>query len=301
MIHNRRVEMKMHEYSPHGIEQIRNQLFRVGPVLGILFLLLSVSTPAFAQEEKKKDNSGTNPASFTYDFRLITEMIALPDDAGSLIKNTAEMRWPLGRDVANVMGKTEGHPLFDMGKMFSLRMRANYQNLSLNNLPAGQTTEFSGIGDLDARLLMIAYASKRVIIAPGVEAFFDTATNDALGNGNQLAPVIFAVFPGVLGGASLFAPGYQYVFNVGGDTVSRSQIDLYFVWLLAKGKNWLIVDPQIILDHENSKELGTVEAEWGFMIAPQQGISAYARPGFGVGTDRPYDWNLEFGLKFVWR
>ena len=293
--------MKTNERYPSGIDRMTVQLKKRSMVYSILIPLLCASTSGFAQEEKKKDNSGTNPASFTYDFRLITEMIALPDDAGSLIKNTAEMRWPLGRDVANVMGKEEGHPLFDMGKMFSLRMRANYQNLSLNNLPAGQTTEFSGIGDLDARLLMIAYASKRVIIAPGVEAFFDTATNDALGNGNQLAPVIFAVFPGVMGKASLFAPGYQYGFNVGGDTVSRSQIDLYLVWMLAQGKNWLILDPQIILDHENSKELGTVEAEWGFMIAPQQGISAYARPGIGVGADRPYDWNLEFGLKFVWR
>jgi hypothetical protein len=56
-----------------------------------------------------------------------------------------------------------------------------------------------------------------------------------------------------------------------------------------------------LLLYENSKELGTVEAEWGFMIEPKQGISGYVRPGAGVGTDRPYDWNLEFGVKFVWR
>ena len=130
--------------------------------------------------------------------------------------------------------------------------------------------------------------------------------SDALGSGkNALGPVIFAVFPGILGRGSLFAPGYQYVFDIGGDDdrsdISRSQIDLYFVWGLAKGKNWLILDPQIILDHENSIEFGTVEAEWGFMIAPKQGISAYLRPGAGIGADRPYDWNLEFAVKFVWR
>ena len=122
---------------------------------------------------------------------------------------------------------------------------------------------------------------------------------------NALGPVVFAVFPGIIGGNSLFAPGYQYVFDIGGDEdrsdISRSQIDLYFVWQLAKGKNWLILDPQIILDHENSTEFGTVEAEWGFMIAPKQGISAYVRPGAGLGADRPYDWNLEFAVKFVWR
>ena len=272
----------------------------------ILFLILISPTQGFAQGEK--DNTGTNPANFSYDFRLITEIAELKDDGGSLLKHTAEFRWPLGRDIANIRGDEEGSLFYDMGKMFSLRFRANYQNLSLDNPsndPFG-TSEVSGIGDLDARLLAIAYASKRVVIAPGLEAFFDTASNDALGSGKHaLGPVIFAVFPGILGGKSLFAPGYQYVFDIGGDDnrsdISRSQIDLYFVWQLAKGKNWLILDPQIILDHENSKEFGTVEAEWGFMIAPKQGISAYVRPGAGFGADRPYDWNLEFAVKFVWR
>ena len=272
----------------------------------IFFLILVISNPAIAQD--KKDNTGTNPVNFTYDFRLITEMAELKDDGGSLLKHTAEFRWPLGRDIANLRGDEEGSLFYDMGKMFSLRFRANYQNLSIDNPtndPFG-TSEVSGIGDFDARLLGIAYASKRVIVAPGLEAFFDTASNDALGSGkNALGPVVFAVFPGVLGRGSLFAPGYQYIFDIGGDDdrsdISRSQIDLYFVWGLAKGKNWLILDPQIILDHENSIEFGTVEAEWGFMIAPKQGISAYLRPGAGVGADRPYDWNLEFAIKFVWR
>ncbi len=95
------------------------------------------------------------------------------------------------------------------------------------------------------------------------------------------------------------------MFDVAGDSsrpdISRSQIDLYFVWMLANGKNWLIVDPQVVLDHENSKELGTIEAEWGFMIAPSAGASAYLRPGIGIGADKPYSWNIEVGLKFVWR
>ena len=301
MNYNRSVNMKTGEQYRSSSDILNARMKKKGSICGIFFLLLFASTPGLAQEESKKDSTGTNPVDFSYDFRLITEMMALPDDAGSLIKNTAEMRWPLGRDIANMRGAEAGSPLYDMGKMFSMRVRANYQNLSLNDADGLGTTEFSGIGDLDARLLAIAYANKWVVIAPGVEGFFDTATNDQLGSGNLIAPVIFAVFPGVLGGVSLFAPGYQYVANIGGDDVSRSQIDLYFVWQLAQGKNWLIVDPQIIIDHENSIELATVEAEWGFMIAPQQGISAYARPGFGVGEYRPYDWNLEFGLKFVWR
>ena len=168
------------------------------------------------------------------------------------------------------------------------------------------TSEVSGIGDFDARVLYMAHTSKKLIVATGLEAFFDTASNDALGSGKtSLGPQVFTVFPGILGGHSLFAPGYQYVFDVSGDDanpdISRSQIDLYFVWLLAQGKNWLIVDPQAILDHEADKELGTVEAEWGFMIAPSAGASGYVRPGIGIGAEKPYSWNFEVGLKFVWR
>jgi len=110
-------------------------------------------------------------------------------------------------------------------------------------------TNINGIVDLDARILMLAYGSKRLLIAPGIEATFNTATNNGMGFGKTvLAPMVFFGFPGILGKGNLFVPGYQYLFSVGGDEnrpdVSRSQIDLYFVWLLPKGGNWLIVNPQ---------------------------------------------------------
>jgi hypothetical protein len=257
-------------------------------------------TGASAQD----DNTGTNPANFTYDARLYFEMAELDDPGGSLITSTYELRWPLGRDVANVTGEDDGF-YSQLGRKFGMRVRARYQRLSLDTGGGGfGTTGVSGIGDIDARVLYMAYASRRIIIVPGLEAIFDTATNPALGNeANVLAPVLFAVFPGILGGQSLFAPGYQYLFDISGDdvTVSRSQIDLYFVWLLAKGKNWLIVDPQIVLDHENEQEPALVEVEWGYMIAPSVGASTYVRPGAGLGSDKPYKWNLEFGFKYVWR
>lgn len=247
------------------------------------------------------DKTGTNPANFTYDFRIITEMAELPDNQGSQSTQTFEVRWPLGRDVANLRSESEGDTFYDMGKRWGARFRVKHVGLSLNN-PEGGTTEVSGIGDMDARLLYLAYASPNIIVVPGLEAFFDTASNDALGAGTTtLAPVIFTVFPNLVGKGSLFAPGYQYVFDVGsGAAISRSQIDLYFVWGLAQGLNWLILDPQIIIDHENDKTLGTCEVEWGFMMIPESGVSGYLRPGAGIGSNRPYEWNMEVGLKFVW-
>jgi hypothetical protein len=272
----------------------------------VMVLLTCAAGAVFAQEEKR-DDTGTNPVNFTYDFRLYTELQQFPDDAGSQVKNTAEFRVPLGRDIANLKGdQAKDSPFYDMGEKLSLRFRANYASVSRND-PTGTGSETTtGISDMDFRLLGIAYASKDVILAPGLEVFLDTSSNDALGSGeNALGPVMFAVFPALVGPGSLFAPGYQYVFDIGGGSngrdISRSQIDLYFVWMLAQGKNWLLIDPQIIVDHENSSEFATVDLEWGFMIAPKQGISGYLRPGFGVGADRPFDYNLEFAVKFIWR
>ena len=272
----------------------------------ILSLVLVGLTPALADDDPpKQDNTGTNPVNFTYDFRLYAEMQSLPIDDSSLIVNTLEFRWPFGRDVANLKGVGAGSPYFDMGSRLGMRLRARYLNLSVD-LPGSGTESVSGIGDLDARLLYLPYVKKKTILAVGLEGFFDTATNDALGSGKtSLGPTVIGVFPGLVGRGSLFAPAYQYVFDVGGSDeradISRSQVDLYFVWGLAGGKNWLIVDPQVIFDHGNDTTPALAEIEWGFMVAPEIGLSGWLRPGIGIGADRLYDWNLEAGIKFVWR
>jgi hypothetical protein len=274
---------------------IRNILLATGMVVACLAL------PVQAQE----DNTGTNPVNFTYDYRLYTEMASLPVDDSSLITNTTEFRWPLGRDVANLKGVGAGSPYHDMGSRFAMRLRARHSNLSVE-LPGSDTYSVSGIGDLDARLLYLPYVGNKSILAVGLEGFFDTATNSALGSGKtSLGPTVIGVFPGLVGRGSLFAPAYQYVFDVGGSSdradISRSQLDIYFVWALAGGKNWLIVDPQVIFDHENDTTPALAEIEWGFMVAPEIGLSGWLRPGIGIGADRLYDWNLEAGIKFVWR
>ncbi len=104
-----------------------------------------------------------------------------------------------------------------------------------------------------------------------------------------------------LGKNSIVAPGIQHQFSVSGKDVSRTVLDLYFVYMLAKGKNWLIVNPQPIYDWENETEFAQVDFEWGFMIAKASGVAGYVRPGLGIGADRPFDYNFEFGIKFIWR
>ena len=29
--------------------------------------------------------------------------------------------------------------------------------------------------------------------------------------------------------------------------------------------------------------------------------SSYIRPGVGIGSDSPYEWNIEFGFKVIWK
>ena len=214
-----------------------------------------------------------------------------------------EYRVPLGRDMANVLGKEAGF-WRDLGSQFALRVRAYYVDKTVtdNSSDPSVSNSVSGIGDFDARFLWLAHATNKWAIAPGLEAFFNTASPNALGSGSQiLAPTIFVGFFNLLGNRSIFAPGLQYHFNYSGNKVSRTVLDLYFVWILGGGKNWLIFNPQPIIDHHNSTEFAQVDLEWGFMIAPQAGIGGYIRPGIGVGADRPFDYNLEFAIKFVWR
>jgi hypothetical protein len=277
-----------------------------------LFVLVAIATTAFAQEEKaekaeepkkaeeaKKDNTGTNPVNFTYDFRLSQEMQQFKDNGGSQNKSYFEFRAPLGRDIANVEGQEAGQYLWDLGSTWAVRFRGYYNTVNFND--AANTT-VSGIGDFDARILTVAHATSKFAIAPGLEAFFNTASNDKVGSGSTtLAPVVFFAWFNALGKNSIAAPGIQHRISVEGKDVNQTVLDLYYVKMLAKGKNWLIVNPQPVYDWENETGWMTVDVEWGFMIVPKSGIGGYVRPGFGVGADRPWNYNFEFALKFVWR
>jgi len=266
-------------------------------------LLLVVSaTPGQAQD----DNTGTNPINFTYDARFYTEMADLPNMDGSLTTSTFEFRAPFGRTMSNLTGGSLGF-FNDLGSKYALRAKFRHKSLNVEDAdaPFGNAS-VSGMGDLDVRFLAIPFVNRKMGIATGLEAYIPTATNDALGDGRtSLVPQVFLGFFGVLGGRSIFAPGYLYVFDVGGDDarspVRQHKIDMYFVWLLAEMKNWLIINPQMNFDTENDTQIFLVDTEFGFMIPQLPGASTYLRPGVGIGSDRPFRWSFEWGLKFIWR
>jgi hypothetical protein len=208
----------------------------------------------------------------------------------------------MGRDIAKVEGQEAGQYLWDLGSTFAVRLRGYYNTVTLNDNVANTSTTYSGIGDFDARVLAIAHSTSKFVIAPGLEAFFNTSSNDIIGSGSTiLAPVVFFGWFNALGKNSIAAPGIQHQFSVEGNNVNRTVLDLYYVKILAKGKNWLVINPQPIFDWENNTQYMIVDVEWGFMIAPKSGIAGSVRPGFGVGADRPFNYNLEFGVRFIWR
>ena len=290
----------------HGHDSSRKWTMKVVLALGLLLIMLVAASAVLAQDEeaKKKDDTGTNPINFTYDARFYTETSWLPSDNSSLITNTFELRMPLGKTMANLTNQKQG--LFnDLGSKNAFRLKYRYKSLNLDT-GDGPNTNISGAGDLDIRYLHVPYVNNKFGIAGGIEAFFPTASNDALGDGKiVLRPQVFAGFFGLLGKKSIFVPGLLYLFDVGGDEhrapVNQWQMDIYFVWLMAQMKHWLIINPQPVLDVENNKEFMIVDVEFGYMIPPLPGASIWLRPGAGVGADRPFDWTFEFGFKFIWR
>jgi len=266
----------------------------------VCLLLVALATPGLAQD----DNTGTNPINFTYDARFYTETDWLPVDNSSLITNTFEFRLPLGRTMSNLTNqKLE---LFnDLGSRHALRLKVPYKSLNLDT-GEGPNTNISGTGDMAFRYLYIPYVTNKWGLAGGLEMFFPTASNPALGDGKfVLRPQLFAGFFGLFGKNSIFAPGILYLFDVAGDddraSVSQWQMDIYFVWLLAQMKHWLIINPQPVIDVANNKEFMIVDVEFGFMVPTLPGASVWVRPGAGIGEDRPFDWAFEFGFKWIWR
>ncbi len=265
-----------------------------------LFGLVGLATPGLAQD----DNTGTNPINFTYDARFYTETDWLTADDASLITSTFEFRLPLGRTMSNLTNQKLS-VFNDLGSRHAIRLKVPYKSLNLDT-GEGPNTNISGTGDMAFRYLYIPYVTNKWGLAGGLEALFPTASNDALGDGKLvLRPQIFAGFFGLFGKNSIFAPGLLYVFDVAGDddraSVNQWQMDIYFVWLLAQMKHWLIINPQPVVDVANKKEFMIVDVEFGFMIPQLPGASTWTRPGAGVGSDRPCDWTFEFGFKWIWR
>lgn len=260
-------------------------------ILAVLVTVVVVSANSIAQEQnQKQDKTGTNPVNFQRDFRVYNEFLELNTAGdGSQSMTTVEFRTP-----------------FLNGK-WQYRVRARHNSLTADINDDGiDDIDESGTGDLDMRFLTVPSLNmaKRQAFAVGLEVFFDTASEDALGSGTTaLGPQVFYVkfLP-----TGLFAPGLQYKFSVSEDT-GRSEIDQILIDLnylrMAKDKqSWFFTDPQIVFDNEEDTEFAIVDFEFGWMMSKWtdlKGHSFYIRPSIGVGADRLTDGSVEIGYKIV--
>jgi len=242
------------------------------------------------EEAFEKDKTGTNPLNFTFDARLYDEYRWLNTDGdGSQNLVTAEFRAPFASGKWQIRAKVR-----------SVNLKADFNDDGFNDVSQ------SGFGDTDIRIMTVPYLSmeKMMGVAVGVEAFIDTASEDALGAGaTSLAPFIFLGFFNPIGPGSIFVPGYQHTFSIdeadGVSEVSQGLIDMFLVKTWSENRYWGYVDPQIVLDYKEHTEFMLLEIQAGMMLG-RAGHSIWAMPSFGVGTDRPYDFSLEIGYKIVW-
>ena len=273
-------------------------------VLAVFLAVGMVPMGAFSQEVKsaedvkaafKKDSTGTNPMNFTYDARIYNEYQWL-NTAGDGSRNitTLEFRAPLGEGKWQFRGKIRGESIG-----------------ADDNNNGSDDRDGSGFGDTDLRFMTVPYINmeKRIAMAPGVEFMLPTATDPDLGSGAfTVAPFVFFGYFNPIGKGSIFVPGYQHMISLdedpGRNKVNRGLIDMFLVKTFANNQYWAYVDPQIILDYENSKEFMQLELQGGMMLDKLFGVkghSVWIMPSFGIGSDRPYDTSLEVGYKYVWR
>lgn len=235
-------------------------------------------TVAWAQETK--DTSGTNPAVITRTLQISNEYRFLPGDE---YYNQTLLRY------------TE--PFLDgkVGVRLTLPLEAT-------NLTAED--EF-GIGDIAAKFSWIPYMSRHQAFILSTEIYAPTASEDILGTGKWVAApgLTWAYFASP---EIIIAPAYiQNLSFAGKDDradVNRGDFDLYFVYRPHGKRWWITSDTTVSYDFETDATPVSWELNFGRNLAKFKAGSAlngYIRPGVGIGSDRPYDFNVEVGLTLV--
>jgi len=231
------------------------------------------------------DKSGTNPINFTYDARVYNEY-----------------QWLLGpgNNSQNVTTFEYRAPFADGKWQFRTKVRATSLDID------GAGIDEFGFGDMDIRFLTVPYMNmqSKTAFAYGLEIFIPTGSSDISTNALSLGPqAFFAWFAPFDGLVDLIAPGYQHQFSIyeEGDTseVHLGLIDLFILKTFNNKQQWVMLNPQGILNYEGKTEWAQIDIEIGTMFK-KAGHSAYLRPSFGVGADRPYDVSAEVGYKIIW-
>lgn len=152
-----------------------------------------------------------------------------------------------------------------------------------------------GLGDLNLHWDWAPKIAGPNGLLVSVDTTWDTATRDRLGvNRQTIAPAVAYVVP--LSSTLTLAPALEHRVSWGsgdGGRISLTDIHAYVTWL-GNPTWWFVADPAISINHEADRSWMSLDVEAGFQVT--RGLSAYARPGFALGDERPYDVHLAAGV-----
>ncbi|RVT97857.1 hypothetical protein EOD42_08685 [Rhodovarius crocodyli] len=154
-------------------------------------------------------------------------------------------------------------------------------------------------GDVSARLSALLWAGG----TGAVQLFADISA--PTGNG-MTGAARFIASPGLSGiwfPWSRLGVGAQYRHSAGfagsaaAPRVNLGELDLFLFWRVLPGRAWLTLNPTQRFDiARGAMSGGTLRLTAGLRLG--ENVTAYVRPGLGVGRDRPYGWSVETGITF---
>ena len=133
--------------------------------------------------------------------------------------------------------------------------------------------------------------------AIGGELIVDAGNTDkGIGSGSdQIAPLIGW---SMSRGDTVLVPLIQHFVEYDGPQVNQTAFRLIGIQSLPNNY-WGKLDAKIPVDWENDNAIpATAEIQYGKMFSPSFGV--YVDGLVGIGADRPYDWGVGFGLRFLY-
>lgn len=250
---------------------------------GVLLITIGLASPAAAQnpfgaspyQPPVDDKTGTNPLNLQQQIDVMNSYVRL----GDLYLNSTTYR-----HVVAVLRRR-----LAIGGAIPLE--------TVNTSGRSET----GLGDIGATVEWVPWLFAKGGLVVGAATTWHTATHDGLGLGvHTVMPYgQFVVQPSA---RTLVAPFVAYRVGAGGDRfspdVKDTLVGVNTVWRVSP-RLWVAAVPQVVLDAARDSTYGEISGEVGHMV--RRRLGAYVRPsvGYGRNGDKPYDWALTAGVRFV--
>ncbi|MEH6593755.1 MAG: hypothetical protein V7746_26035 [Halioglobus sp.] len=243
-----------------------------------LALALFASCPwAFGQEDEEAAENPSNPLSKSRNTDLRAQYFDLGDNAD--------------RSSYNVEGATM------LNSQLKLKYEARYwsTNVTGKREHGMEAASLKAIYFPKDRQLSDEWGVRPAI---GLEWIIDFDNVDkGIGGGSDILSPFLGLAFAHSSGLSL-VPLVQHFTEYSGNKVKLTAFRLIGIQPL-DGGYWLKLDAKVPIDWENDRAIpASAEFQLGRMFSP--GLGGYIDAFAGMGSDRPYDWGLGLGLRFVY-